>query len=40
VVSKQLRLLASRMRVEGGIAEPSELLTLDPGPLDQLEEMA
>jgi predicted phage baseplate assembly protein len=40
LVSKQLRLLASRMRVEGGAAQPSELLTLDPGPLDQLEEMA
>jgi predicted phage baseplate assembly protein len=40
LVSKQQRLLASRMRVEGGAAQPSELLTLDPGPLDQLEEMA
>jgi hypothetical protein len=40
MVSKQLRLLASRMRVEVGAAHPSELLTLDPGPLDQLEEMA
>jgi predicted phage baseplate assembly protein len=39
-VSKQLRLLASRMRVEAGSAQPSELLALDPGPLDQLEEMA
>ena len=37
--SKQVRLLASRMRVEGGAARPAELLSLDPGPLDQLEEM-
>ena len=37
--SVQVRLLASRMRVQGGIAFPSELLTLDPGPLDQLEQM-
>ncbi|HXJ02002.1 MAG TPA: putative baseplate assembly protein, partial [Micropepsaceae bacterium] len=37
--SKQVRLLASRMRVQGGVAFPSELLTLDPGPLDQLEQM-
>jgi predicted phage baseplate assembly protein len=37
--SKQVRLLASRMRVQGGIALPSEILTLDPGPLDQLEQM-
>lgn len=40
LVSKQQRLLASRMQVEGGAAQPSELLTLDPAPLDQLEEMA
>jgi predicted phage baseplate assembly protein len=38
--SKQVRLLASRVRVEGGIARPAELLTLGPGQLDQLEEMA
>jgi predicted phage baseplate assembly protein len=37
--SKQVRLLASRMRVGNGLALPSELLTLDPGPLDQLELM-
>lgn len=40
VVSLQVRLLASRMRVEGGIARAAELLTLDTGPFDQLEEMA
>jgi hypothetical protein len=39
-VSVQVRLLASRMRVAGGVALPAELLTLDPAPLDQLEEMA
>jgi predicted phage baseplate assembly protein len=39
-VGKQVRLLASRMRVQGGAAFPAELLTLDPGPLDQLEEMS
>jgi hypothetical protein len=38
--SKQVRLLASRMRVEGGVARPAELLTLDPAPFDSLEEMA
>jgi baseplate J-like protein len=37
--SLQVRLLASRMRVEAGVAMPSELLTLDPAPFDQLEEM-
>jgi hypothetical protein len=37
--SKQVRLLASRMRVASGVALPSELLTLDAGPLDQLELM-
>ena len=37
--SRQARLLASRMRVEGGVPRPAELLTLDPGPLDRLEEM-
>lgn len=40
VASNQVRLLASRMRVQGGVALPAELLTLHPGPLDQLEEMA
>ena len=39
VRSRQTRLLASRMRVSGGVALPAELLTLDPGPLDRLEEM-
>jgi predicted phage baseplate assembly protein len=38
-VSQQVRLLASRMRVEGSVAKPSELLVLDPSPLDLLEEM-
>jgi hypothetical protein len=38
-ISQQVRLLASRMRVENGAAKPSELLTLAPGPLDLLEEM-
>jgi hypothetical protein len=38
--SRQPRLLASRMRVSGGTALPAELLTLHPGPLDRLEEMA
>jgi hypothetical protein len=40
VASLQVRLLASRMRVEAGVAMPSELLTLDPAPFDLLEEMA
>ncbi len=40
LVSLQARLLASRMRVETGIARAAELLTLDPAPLDQLEVMA
>ena len=31
--SLQVRLLASRMRVEGGVARPAELLTLDPAPV-------
>ena len=35
----QGRLLASQMRVDEGIAHPAELLTLDTGPFDQLEEM-
>jgi hypothetical protein len=38
-IAQQVRLLASRMRVENGAAKPSELLTLAPGPLDLLEEM-
>lgn len=38
-ISQQVRLLASRMRVENGVAKPSELLTLATGPLDLLEEM-
>ena len=38
--SLQPRLLASRMRVEAGVALPSELLTLDPAPFDLLEVMA
>jgi predicted phage baseplate assembly protein len=37
--SRQVRLLASRMRVSGGVALPAELLTLHPGPLERLEEM-
>ncbi len=37
--SRQTRLLASRMRVSGGVALPAELLTLDPAPLERLEEM-
>jgi predicted phage baseplate assembly protein len=39
VKSRQTRLLASRPRAVGGVALPAELLTLDPGPLDRLEEM-
>jgi hypothetical protein len=39
-VSLQARLLASRTRVEAGAAMPSELLTLDLAPFDELEEMA
>jgi hypothetical protein len=39
VRSRQTRLLASRMRVSGGVALPAELLTLHPDPLDRLEEM-
>jgi len=38
-VSLQTRLLAARMQVAGGAAQPAELLTLDPGPLALLEEM-
>ena len=37
--SRQTRLLASRMRVSDGVAQPAELLTLDAAPLDRLEEM-
>ena len=37
--SRQTRLLASRMRVSGGVAMPAELLTLADGPFDRLEEM-
>src|SRR5262249_9220614 len=37
--SKQVRLLASRMRVQGGAPLAAELLTLDPAPFAQLEEM-
>lgn len=37
--SRQVRLLASRMRVEDGQARPAELLTLHPGPLARLEAM-
>jgi hypothetical protein len=37
--SLQTRLLADRMHVAGGAAQPAELLTLDPGPLALLEEM-
>ena len=37
--SRQTRLLASRMRVSGGVALPAELLTLDAAPFDRLEEM-
>ena len=40
VKSRQTRLLASRMRVSGGAALPSELLTLNAAPFDRLEEMA
>lgn len=37
---RHTRLLAARMRVNGGVAMPAELLTLDPDtPFDRLEEM-
>ena len=36
VPSLQVRLLASRLRVENGVALPAELLTLDPAPFDDL----
>jgi hypothetical protein len=39
IPSRQMRLLASRMRIDQGIAQPSELLALDPAPFDLLEEM-
>lgn len=39
VPSLQVRLLASRLRVENGVALPAELLTLDPGPFDELQVM-
>ncbi len=39
VPSRQLRLLASRMRVVGGVPRAAELLTLSPAPLDRLEVM-
>jgi predicted phage baseplate assembly protein len=37
--SKQVRLLAARIHVEGGVALPAELLMLDSARFDQLEEM-
>jgi len=37
--SKQVRLLASRPRVQNGVALAAELLTLDPAPFDELDEM-
>ena len=40
IPSRQVRLLASRMHVDQGIARPSELLTLNPAPFALLEEMA
>ncbi|RZI94979.1 MAG: putative baseplate assembly protein [Variovorax sp.] len=39
LASVQVRLLASRMRITSGAALPAELLTLNPGPFDQLVEM-
>ena len=39
VRSRQTRLLASRMRVTGGVALAAELLTLNAAPLDRLEEL-
>jgi hypothetical protein len=38
--SRQTRLLAARMHVEGGVAMPAELLILAAGPLVRLEEMS
>jgi hypothetical protein len=40
VASRQVRLLASRMRVADDVPRPAEILTLDPRPLDRLEAMA
>jgi hypothetical protein len=37
--SRQVRLLASRMRAVNGTPLPAELLTLSPAPLDRLEVM-
>ena len=37
--SLQVRLLASRMRVEAGVAKPAEILTIDAAPFDLLGEM-
>ncbi len=37
--ARHTRLLASRMRVAGGVALAAEILTLDPGPLHHLVEM-
>lgn len=39
LISKQVRLLAGRMCVVNGVAQPAEVLTLDPAPFDVLEEM-
>jgi hypothetical protein len=39
VPSVQARLLASRMHVQRGVPQADEILMLDPGPLDTLEEM-
>jgi hypothetical protein len=39
IQSLQPRLLAAQMRVSGGAGHPAELLTLQPDPLDRLEEM-
>jgi hypothetical protein len=38
--SRQVRLLASRMRVVAGVPLPAEVLTLDPAPLVRLELMS
>jgi len=40
VKSRQTRLLAAGMRLDGGVALPAELLTLDVAPLDLLGELA
>ena len=39
VPSLQMRLRAQRMHVVGGVAQPAELLVLDPAPFDELGEM-